>query len=151
MVRHHEPIEPESPEASSATNRLHVPLADDEVNVDIAVAPDGTGAGAGNESAPSVASLVGAKDPDGREVALTEGRAVGEVEVHAADRRGAADVAEEHDVLPARSDQQHVEVDRHGVRDVLQRRDHGGGSPGEPGDRDVRRVRRGLGRRQQGG
>ena len=51
MVRHHPPlIEPVSPEASSTTQRLHVPLPLAPLNVESVVAPLTTGAGAGKEA-----------------------------------------------------------------------------------------------------
>ena len=62
IVTHQLPMDPESPLASSTTQRLHVPFTTPPWKVD-SVAVLGTGAGAGNASGPSLSSSVGRKVP----------------------------------------------------------------------------------------
>lgn len=61
VIVRHQPfaMDPESPEASSRTYRLHCPSAPAPLNVDSAVAALGVGAGAGKVSEDPSSTLVG--------------------------------------------------------------------------------------------
>ena len=98
-VRHHPPaIEPASPDASSSTHRLQVPLGAEPLNVDNASAALGFGAGAGNTSVPSVSSSVGLKVPLVRGFGTEPAASSSKPTVERADRRRSAGIAEQHDV-----------------------------------------------------